>query len=67
MKILVTLLLLLVLFAAPTGIDGSQQEAPEPGGESSPGATAAPEEQLEEFVPSEEISADKAISFPTDI
>ena len=51
------LLALCVLFAAPVGTESAQQQS----------ETVDPQERLEEFVPSEEISADSAISFPTDI
>lgn len=57
MKAVVILLVLCILFAAPMGSESAQQEA-------DPDET---QERLEEFVPSEEISADSAISFPTDI
>jgi hypothetical protein len=58
------LLLLCVLFSVPVGT-GSAEQATDTASQEAAGASA--EEQLEEFVPSEEISADRAISFPTDI
>jgi hypothetical protein len=66
LKALVILTLLCVLFAAPMGSESAQQESESSRQE---GATESvdPQEQLEELVPSEEISADHAISFPTDI
>ena len=66
MKAIVILLVLCILFAAPMGTESGQQESDSRQGDTG----AAPEdaqEQLEEFVPSEKISADRAISFPTDI
>jgi hypothetical protein len=57
MKAVAIALALCILFAAPMGTESGQQEAD----------PADPQERLEEFVPSEEISADSAVSFPTDI
>jgi hypothetical protein len=54
MKLLV-IALLLILAAAPAGR------------QSGPPASAVPEEDLEEFIPSERLPADSAISFPVDI
>ena len=66
MKAIVILLVLCILFAAPMGTESGQQESESQ--QTDVGAAAEdPEEQLEEFVPSEKISADRAISFPTDI
>ena len=66
MKATVILLVLCILFAAPMGTESGQQESESQ--QTDAGAAAEdPEEQLEEFVPSEKISADRAISFPTDI
>jgi hypothetical protein len=65
MKSLLLLLLLLLLATTPHGprsAEGAQAQAPQP---DPTGHTV--DEDLEEFVPSEEISADKAISFPVDI
>lgn len=64
MKAIVILLMLCVLFAAPMGTESAQQESDSPRKES---AAVDPQDRLEEFVPSEEISADSAIAFPTDI
>ena len=66
MKAIVILLVLCVLFAAPMGTESAQQES-DPRQEETGAPAADPQEQLEEFVPSEKISADRAISFPTDI
>jgi hypothetical protein len=66
MKVCVILVVLCILFAAPMGTESGQQESSS--GQAATGTTTAgPPEQLEEFVPSEKISADRAISFPTDI
>jgi hypothetical protein len=45
------------------------QSAPVPAPTPTPAATPTldPEEQLEEFVPSEEVRADQAVAFPVDI
>jgi len=66
MKAIVILLLLCVLFAAPMGTESAQQES-DSQPEESAAVAADPQERLEEFVPSEQISADSAIAFPTDI
>ena len=66
MKAIVILLALCLLFAAPMGTESAQQESGSQGEESAAPAVD-PQDRLEEFVPSEEISADSAISFPTDI
>jgi len=63
MRIGAVLVAVLLLSAAPVGTE------PAPGGSAamrdpSGGVT---EEELEEFVPSEQISADRAIAFPVDI
>jgi hypothetical protein len=39
----------------------------EPTPSPTPTPTAAPEEQLEEFVPTEKLPADQAVAFPVDI
>jgi len=54
MKLLLATLLL-VLAASPTG---PPTDTP---------ATTSSDEELEEFIPSEELPADSAISFPVDI
>jgi hypothetical protein len=41
--------------------------APTPAPKPTPTPTADPEKQLEEFVPSERLPADEAVSFPVDI
>ncbi len=53
--------LLLVLAAAPAGPPAGAPAGP------APTAPPAPEEQLEEFIPSEKLPADSAISVPVDI
>ena len=51
-----------------TGSTDPELPAATNGGESSEQASeSAPQQPLEEFVPSEEISADRAVSFPVDI
>ncbi|HXV77160.1 MAG TPA: hypothetical protein VD788_12655 [Candidatus Polarisedimenticolaceae bacterium] len=56
------LLLLVLLSTTPQGLrSAASADAPEPS------AAPATDESLEEFVPSEEISADNAVSFPVDI
>lgn len=63
MRVAAVLLAVLLLSAAPVGTE------PAPAGQAAaqtpPGA--AYEEELEEFVPSEEVSAERAIAFPVDI
>lgn len=65
MKAIVILFVLCVLSAVPMGTESAQQEAGSAQEDSA--AAVDPQERLEEFVPSEKISADSAISFPTDI
>ena len=68
MKVVVILLMVGMVFAAPMGSSGSaQQQASGSAPEETAASAEDPQEQLEEFVPTEEISADRAISFPTDI
>ena len=50
--------------AAPTS-EPTPAVSPPPTPAATP--TPDPEEQLEEFVPSEEVSADSAVAFPVDI
>jgi hypothetical protein len=60
LAVLVLLLLLsfvLVAFSGPAGTSASPQEE----------ETPAAAEELEDFVPSEEVPADSAVSFPVDI
>jgi hypothetical protein len=60
LAVLVLLLLVsmaLIAFSGPAGTSASPQEAEAP----------AEGEQLEDFVPSEEVPADSAVSFPVDI
>lgn len=57
MRILAAIVLVLILATGPGGPGAAAQEEPD----------RAAEEQLEEFEPSEEISADTAVSFPVDI
>ena len=62
-SVLIVLVLTLITTPnAPHSADGAAAQGQEAASES-----PAIEEELEEFVPSEEISADKAISFPVDI
>jgi hypothetical protein len=63
MKILTALLFVVVLTATPAGPRPPDPEEPAP--QEDP--TAAIQEELEEFVPTEEVPADSAISFPVDI
>ena len=60
MRSLLLFTALLVLSASPAGTD-----TPSPQTDAS--AQAAAEQELEEFVPSETIGADSAVSFPVDI
>jgi len=61
--------------ATPKGVAPAQKEAdapaaeptPEPKPTPKPTPTADAEEQLEEFVPTEEVPADQAVAFPVDI
>ena len=48
---------------APTEEAPTAQTEPAP----APGTTPDPEEQLEEFVPTEEVPAETAVAFPIDI
>ena len=66
MKIRVSLIVLLALVAVALLLSGaglSAGQSGSPSGESPPPATG----ELEEFVPSERVPADSAISFPVDI
>jgi len=65
MRSMIVLLVFSVVFASPAGTE-SAGERPGPARGPTPGG-AVVEEELEEFIPSEEISADQAISFPVDI
>jgi hypothetical protein len=63
--------------STPPGSASAQKTSDTPAGEPTPTPKASPvpsptptanaEEQLEEFVPSEEVSADSAVAFPVDI
>ena len=53
-------LLVLMVVSAPAGPGAAQESTPEP-------STEETDERLEEFVPSERVPADSAISFPVDI
>ena len=66
-KVLSILLFLALLLATPAGPGAAQTPAPPATEESEAATTASEEEALEEFIPSEEVSADSAISFPVDI
>jgi len=57
MRFLVAVVFLLILVTGPAGSGAAAQER----------GAAGDEETLEEFEPSEEISADTAVSFPVDI
>jgi hypothetical protein len=65
MRSLIVLLVFSVVFASPAGT-GPAGDRPDSARGPTPGG-AVVEERLEEFIPSEEISADRAISFPVDI
>jgi hypothetical protein len=63
MKGLVFSILMLLLVASPAGTEAEVQPPPPPSDASSGGER----EGLEEFVPSERVPADTAVSFPWDI
>ena len=63
MKIRVSLIVLLALVAVALLMSGSTLTSGQGSGESPPSET----DELEEFVPSERVPADSAISFPVDI
>jgi hypothetical protein len=63
MKSLVRLLLLGLAGAAALASAGDQAAAPPPPAPAAP----APVGDIEDFVPSERISADEAVAFPVDI
>ena len=66
-KILSVLLFLTLLLASPAG-PGAAQAPEQPAAEENEAARAAAEEKaLKEFIPSERVPADSAISFPVDI
>jgi hypothetical protein len=70
MKLLSVLLFLVLLLATPVGPGAAQAPPTTPeseSGEVAEEAELSEEEALEEFVPSEEVPADSAISFPVDI
>jgi hypothetical protein len=62
MKIRFALLMIVLLLAAPAGVNSSGPAAGQPAA-----SQEASEEELREFVPSEEVKADTAIAFPVDI
>ena len=67
-RTLSVLLFVVMLLAIPSGPGTPAQQEPagtSPTGES--GAATPGEEELEEFIPTEKVSADSAISFPVDI
>ena len=66
-KVLSVLLFLALLLATPGGPGAAQTPTPPATGESEAVTAAAEEEALREVVPSEEVPADSAISFPVDI
>lgn len=63
MRVLTAVLILIMLAAAPAGGASEQASAEGEQGQETP----VSEEELEEFVPTEEVPADSAISFPVDI
>ena len=66
MSTLVRLLLIALVGGGALAVAGDQAAA-RPGQEATPTPTPAPEEQLEEFVPTEKLPADQAVAFPVDI
>jgi len=71
MKSLVRLLLLSLAGLAVIASAGDQAVPQTPPASAAPGATAAPAPppagDIEDFVPSEKVSADDAVAFPVDI
>ena len=63
MKGLVFSILMLLFSASPAGTEAEVQFHPPPAA----GSSGSGEEELEEFVPSERVPADTAVSFPWDI
>jgi len=63
MKFRFALLLIVMLFAAPVGVPSPGPTPAQP----TPAGQETYEEELREFVPSEEVNADTAIAFPVDI
>jgi hypothetical protein len=66
-KALVRNLVFASLAVAALATAGDQTPAPDATPAPTPTPTADAEEQLEEFVPSEEVPADQAVAFPVDI
>jgi hypothetical protein len=60
-------LLLLLMLALVATTPNAPRSAEAPAASQESGTQQTTDDELEEFVPSEEISADKAISFPVDI
>jgi len=67
MKGLVRLLLLGLAGVAAIASAGDQAVSPPPPAAATPGPAAAPAADIEDFVPSEKVSADDAVAFPVDI
>jgi len=66
-KVLSSLLFLALLLATPAGPGAAQTRETPAAGEGPAASASSEEEALEEFVPTEEVPADSAISFPVDI
>ncbi|MDX1388586.1 MAG: hypothetical protein R3344_05325 [Acidobacteriota bacterium] len=62
MRIVLIVIIVLAILAAPAPLATGVDQAPDP-----VEPDAGEQGTLEEFVPSEEVSADSAISFPVDI
>jgi hypothetical protein len=62
MRWLGVIIVALLLVVVPTA-----SSPPQDGGAAAPGDAEATAEELEEFVPTEEITADSPVSFPVDI
>ena len=64
MKTVLSAILALAVLAAPAPLATGDDQAPAEGAQET---TEGDEGPLEEFIPSEEVPADSAISFPVDI
>ena len=62
MRWLVVIIVALVLVVVPTA-----SSPPQDGGSAASGASGETAKELEEFIPTEKITADSAVSFPVDI
>jgi hypothetical protein len=67
MRRVVRLLLLALAGLAAIASAGDQAVSPPPPAVTAPGPAAAPAPDIEDFVPSEKVSADDAVAFPVDI